>query len=325
MQIHAAAKHGGFSKRVSQTIAVGARLEARNQDTQSGPPPMQIPSADGEAVTEVSGGYEGQYFFKLLDKPPDWNQNLQTICDLKRRAVHLAIERLETNLAGLKSQNLEQRYFDVASRRHHTLAQLYSYQGEMNKAIEHFQSAYQLAADHHLKELQLGLEEKLGIAEMRRGEIDNCLHSHNAKSCIFPISREGRHKLESGSREATKHFLNYLDQKPEDIEAKWLLNIAYMTLGEYPNGVPQRYLIPPGVFESKEDIGRFVDVAPSVGLDVDSQAGGVIVEDFDNDGFLDAVTSSMDACEPLHYFHNDGDGTFTDRTAQTGLSKQLGG
>jgi tetratricopeptide (TPR) repeat protein len=305
-------------------VLAGAEI-VETENTRRGRPPMQIPSADGEAVTEVSGGYEAQYFFNLLEKPSDWNQNLQTICELKLRAVGLAIERIESNLAGLKNQNLEQRYFEIASKRHHTLAQLYSYRGEMKKAIEHFQSAYQLAASHHLKEFQLELEEKLGIAEMRRGEIENCLNNHNAKSCIFPISREGQYKLESGSREAIKHFLNYLTQKPQDIEVKWLLNVAYMTLGEYPNHVPHKYLIPPGVFESREDIGRFVDVAPSVGLDVYSQAGGVILEDFDNDGFLDIVTSSMDACEPLHYFHNNGDGTFSDRTAWAGLSKQLGG
>ncbi len=49
------------------------------------------------------------------------------------------------------------------------------------------------------------------------------------------------------------------------------------------------------------------------------------MEDFDNDGLLDVVTSSMDMCEPMHFFHNNGDGTFTDRAAQAGLADQLGG
>ena len=54
-------------------------------------------------------------------------------------------------------------------------------------------------------------------------------------------------------------------------------------------------------------------------------AGGVIVDDFENNGLLDVVTSSYDQCEPLHYFHNNGDGTFTDRAIQAGLGDQLGG
>ena len=51
----------------------------------------------------------------------------------------------------------------------------------------------------------------------------------------------------------------------------------------------------------------------------------MIVDDFDNDGRLDVVTSSLDMCEPMHFFHNNGDGTFTDRTEQAGLANQLGG
>src|SRR5271157_748286 len=37
------------------------------------------------------------------------------------------------------------------------------------------------------------------------------------------------------------------------------------------------------------------------------------------------VTSNMDQGGPMHCFHNNCDGTFTDRTAQSGLSNQLGG
>ena len=53
-------------------------------------------------------------------------------------------------------------------------------------------------------------------------------------------------------------------------------------------------------------------------------AGGVIVDDFDNDGLLDVITSSADMCDPLHFFHNNGDGTFSDRTVQAGLSEPVG-
>ena len=98
-----------------------------------------------------------------------------------------------------------------------------------------------------------------------------------------------------------------------------------MTLGKYPDGVPAQYLIPPSVFESKEKVGRFVDVAPAVGLNLVSMAGGIIVDDFENNGLLDVVTSSYNVCEHMHYFHNNGDGTFTDRSAQAGLMDELGG
>jgi hypothetical protein len=54
-------------------------------------------------------------------------------------------------------------------------------------------------------------------------------------------------------------------------------------------------------------------------------AGGVIADDFDNDGLLDIISSSMEMCQPLHFFHNNGDGSFAERATQAGLSSQMGG
>jgi hypothetical protein len=103
------------------------------------------------------------------------------------------------------------------------------------------------------------------------------------------------------------------------------LNLAYMMVGKYPDGVPARFLIPPSAFASTEDVGRFVDVAPEAGLNVFASAGGVIVDDFSGSGRFDVVTSNFYNCGPLHFFGNNGDGTFTERTAAAGLSNQVGG
>ena len=72
-------------------------------------------------------------------------------------------------------------------------------------------------------------------------------------------------------------------------------------------------------------MGRFVDVAPQAGLNVFASAGGVIVDDLSGNGRFDVVTSNFYSCGPLHYFGNNGDGTFAERTAAAGLSNQVGG
>ena len=78
----------------------------------------------------------------------------------------------------------------------------------------------------------------LGIVALRRGEVDNCIGCVGPSSCIFPIAHEAVHTQQSGSREAVRRFTAYLDEWPGDLRVRWLLNIAYMTLGEYPGQGP---------------------------------------------------------------------------------------
>jgi tetratricopeptide (TPR) repeat protein len=279
-----------------------------------------------QLVTSVIGDSEVEGFFRRFPKPPGYEQDLKLVCESRHRAIEAGILQLQGELAAPQAAQVTlQQANDAKMRTHYALAQVFSYRGEMENAIEHFQAAYDLAAASGVKEYQLSLEKVLGIAELRRGELDNCLHHHNASMCVLPLRREAQHRLTSGSEKAAQHFLKYLDQNPDDLEEKWLLNLAFMTLGKYPQQVPERYLITPQTFESAEKIARFQDVAPVLGLDVFNTAGGVIMEDFDNDGYLDLVVSGMEPCQQLRYFHNNGDGTFTDRTTQAGLTGQLGG
>ncbi len=104
------------------------------------------------------------------------------------------------------------------------------------------------------------------------------------------------------AEKAVEHFLRYLKERPEELEVKWLLNLAYMAVGGYPDKVPREHLISPAALASAEDVGRFRDVAPQAGLATIASAGGGIVDDFDNDGHFDVVTSSMDSCARCRSF-----------------------
>ena len=162
------------------------------------------------------------------------------------------------------------------------------------------------------------------ISWLRLGEQQNCITNHNADSCLLPIRGGGVHTQTRGSRGAIKVLQDILDTTPNPY-AIWLFNIAYMTLGEYPNQMPEQWRIPPEVFNSDYDIKRFPDVAGPLGLDVDDQSGGVVMDDFDNDGLLDLMVSSSGLDSQLRYFHNNGDGTFTERTEAAGLKGLTGG
>ena len=165
----------------------------------------------------------------------------------------------------------------------------------------------------------------LAVAYLRLGEQENCVSNHTTLSCILPIDKSATHRFQRGSRGAIKLLQEQLGKRTQDLEARWLLNIAYMTVGEYPDKVPRAYLIPPEVFKSDYDIGRFKDVAGPLALDVPDLSGGCITDDFDNDGDLDVVASSLGLDHQLRYFRNNGNGSFTEATKEAGLIGEVGG
>src|SRR5690606_7913385 len=77
--------------------------------------------------------------------------------------------------------------------------------------------------------------------------------------------------------------------------------------------------------DSSTVIKPFENLAASLSLDVNNMAGGCIVDDFDNDGYLDIVTSAWGLDEPMHYFGNNKDGSFTDKSESSRLNELTGG
>ncbi len=163
------------------------------------------------------------------------------------------------------------------------------------------------------------------LAYLRLGEQENCLEQHTTESCILPIRDRGEHSLERGSRGAIDALNQILELEPESLKYRWLLNLAHMTLGEYPDEVPDRHLVPPGAFESEHQIPRFLDVAGQVGVGTRGLSGGALMEDFDGDGRMDIATSAWGLRDPLRLFVQTDRGSFEDRSEAAGLTGQLGG
>ncbi|WP_169513461.1 CRTAC1 family protein [Flexithrix dorotheae] len=164
-----------------------------------------------------------------------------------------------------------------------------------------------------------------GISYMRIGEQENCIHHHNVASCIIPIEGSGIHHKQNGSKEAIKIYTNILNQNPGSLDAIWLLNIAYMTIGEYPESVPEKWLIPFEKFESDYPLKHFTDIAGKAGVDAKGLSGGSVMEDFNGDGFLDIMVTSWGVSDQMQYFQNNGDNTFSEKTQEAGLTGIVGG
>lgn len=271
----------------------------------------------------VGGMDEADSAFRDAPKPDGWDRNLQEICSIRKSSYANAISGIQRNLLVPHAADLNAQ-LDLL-RDHIALGQLYAYRGNMQKAV----AEYKTSADIAQVDVPDGMPyflESLGVLYLHWSEMENGAYTNPSDENLFdPEHPAPAYQKTAESEQAIGYLQKYLKLKPDDMQAKWLLNLAYATIGKYPAAVPPQDLLPPRIFASGEKVGHFKDVAAAAGLNTFLSAGGVLVDDFENNGLLDVVVSSSDFCDSMHYFHNNGDGTFTDRTTQAGLSNQLGG
>jgi tetratricopeptide (TPR) repeat protein len=309
--------------------------QASTADANSGGNAATAARGNVKYTFNVGGLAEADLGLFSATKPDDWNQDPKLMCEIRKQSFSHEVSVLE-DFFSPKNEALRssQPPADVLNA-HFSLAELNAYIGNMKQTVEQFLAAHKIAESDVPAALP-AMNEALGIAYLHKSEMDNQVYRKPADRCLLPMHSGMAYEKTGDSEKAIEYFLKYLEQKPNELEVRWLLNIAYMTTGGYPDKVPAQYLIPPSVFTSQENVGRFVDVAEQAGLNSFSTAGGVIVDDFETNGRLDVVTSSnkgnfnvvtssLDTCGPMHFFHNNGDGTFTDQAAKAGLSDQMGG
>jgi len=204
--------------------------------------------------------------------------------------------------------------------------------GSADAAIERLRRALAVirtSDDPAVVPLRSRVQYYLGLAHLRRAERDNCVAGQMAASCIFPIRPAGVHARQEHGREAARHLTDVVRDLPattvEHVAAKWLLNIASMTLGEWPGAVAEEARIDPAHFRSDSPFPEFPEVAGERGVATFDQAGGAVVDDLDGDGRLDLMTSSWRPSAPMHFFHQKADGRFEERTLAAGLAGITGG
>lgn len=159
-----------------------------------------------------------------------------------------------------------------------------------------------------------------------RASLENATQAEH--SLATPLEGLPRRPGNPDARAAVREYTALLQDHPHDLTSRWLLNIASMIAGDYPQNIPPDWRIDPTAFASQYPSAPFSSAAAQMGLHVEALSGGVAAEDFDNDGYMDILISSSaldPARDQLRYFHNNGDGTFSDWTARAGLLGITGG
>jgi hypothetical protein len=266
-----------------------------------------------------TGGFKAAVSFL---KPWGGDATLEEISQTWQDVGHRTIEEVDKQLAARALSLQELLSFQLLK------AMLYNYEGEPQRAYEVL-----VALRSQIEQDDAVAREALytviyfqGVTALRHGENENCILCRGESSCIIPISAAAVHTNPAGSRLAIGHFLEYLDLFPEDLEVRWLLNLAHMTLGEHPGHVDPRFLVSlERLTKSEFDIGKFRDIGDVVGVNRLNQGGAGLMDDFDNDGLLDIVAPTWDATCLMALFRNNGQGAFDNQAVAAGLGSQLGG
>ena len=204
--------------------------------------------------------------------------------------------------------------------------------GDVDEAVRLLTEAAELAGrpdmdDPNGRDRQATLEE-LAVARVKRGEIRNCVSPTGRLVCALPLNPNLRHDDADDVKIAIGILRGLLETDAngaDSIRRRWLLNVAHMAAGSYPDGVDARFLIPPETFAPEYPLHRFTEVSAESGIYSVGLAGGAIIEDFNGDGRLDIMTSSWDPSQSLRLYVNAGKGRFLERTESAGLSAQTGG
>ena len=199
--------------------------------------------------------------------------------------------------------------------------------GEEKEAIGALQELVDETRSDPNDKLSIEARNYLALSYLRLGERNNCISNHSMGSCIFPIRGDGVYLDPAASLKSIGLYEQLLRENPDNLESRWLLNLAYMTLGEYPGKVPSAWLIKGlDTDTSSYTVKPFRDMAGGLKLSTNrNMSGGIIIDDFNNDGYLDMVTSCWGLGESMHYYKNNGDGSFTDLSKESGLLGIKGG
>jgi hypothetical protein len=260
---------------------------------------------------------------KYMQEAQDSDSLDQLRSMIQQRAIR-GIDSIRAELAEAEKK-IPAKPVEVARLRY-KLGTLLVYEGKFSEAVAEIEASLKIGEQVGSSAADMAdIMAVLGLIALRRGEVDNCVGCVGPSSCILPLSPEAKHTRPAGSREAIQRFTEYLAIAPGDLRARWVLNLAYMTLNEYPDQVPREFLIPVDTFDSKVDIGRFDNVAPDVGLISrgPNQAGGSVFDDFTGDGLPDLFVTSLDVDRGAAFFVNLGNGQFEDRSQKAGLDDQV--
>src|ERR1700727_2280207 len=111
-------------------------------------PARILPSSATGAIRyapNVGGKGEADLAFRNFPKPDGWSQNLHLMCDIRKQSLSSVIDTVLKSLDPANPDGVANGRPLDQIQMHYALANLYAYEGQMDKSIEQWQTAYEIA------------------------------------------------------------------------------------------------------------------------------------------------------------------------------------
>ncbi len=112
----------------------------------------------------------------------------------------------------------------------------------MARALTHYEAAYALALAS-VPAAVPQVEEMLGVAYLHKAGMDSNIFRQPNDTCLVPGTPGQAYSKTADVEKAIALFTKYLERRPDDEEGRWLLNMAYMAMGTWPDAVPVKFRI----------------------------------------------------------------------------------
>lgn len=163
--------------------------------------------------------------------------------------------------------------------------------------------------------IKCGLYKEAG-SELERAAADPAFQEVALYELAVAHFRSGRPDLAVQAGSAA------LALNPANDRARAWLWLSSQKLGGYPDTVPLEHRMELRVGHSRPKV-EFEDIAAAAGLDKTSGGRGIAIMDYDGDGRLDVMIAAAHGGCSL--YRNNGDGTFTDVSIESGVHEVVNG
>jgi tetratricopeptide (TPR) repeat protein len=121
---------------------------------------------------------------------------------------------------------------------------------------------------------------------------------------------------------AVKDGVAALTANPQNERARYWLWLSAQRLDGYPASVPAAFRMELEAGLAPTNL-HYENIAPKIGLNKTSGGRGTAIFDYNNDGLLDIAITSAHGGSNL--YRNNGDGTFTDVSVESGIDQAVNG